>query len=167
MKEEFSDFLLNSSANEILSNPQVNSIEAGQHHVCITESDGGMRCWGRAIMDRLDMAVLQIKYIQLIIKRITEATWKFIKYPWEVNIHVQLMEMMNCFVGVIAGSIKMDTTIININTHTSSGMEPLNIHYTPLATISAGENYNCAIKYDSNVLVLGKKYTWSDWPWNN
>ena len=49
----FSDFLLNSSANDILSNPQANSIESGQHHVCIAESDGGMKCWGRGENGRL------------------------------------------------------------------------------------------------------------------
>ena len=68
-----SDFLLNSSANEILSNPQVNSIESGQHHVCITESDGGMKCWGRDNTAALDTAVLQINIFLLIIKRIMEA----------------------------------------------------------------------------------------------
>ena len=30
-----------------------------------------------------------------------------------------------------------------------------NIHFTPIATISAGADFNCAIKYDSNVWCWG------------
>ena len=151
-----SDFLLNSSANEILSNPQVNSIESGQHHVCITESDGGMKCWGRGQYGRLGYGSTSNQHLPVDYQK---------NYGSNMEINqVSLGSRHSCAVDgndelLCWGYSEQYQNGYNNNQYQypyKFWQGSSEIHFTPLAVISAGENYNCAIKYDSTIWCWGQ-----------
>ena len=150
------DLLLNSSANEILSNPQVNSIEAGQHHVCITESDGGMKCWGYSNHGQVGYGSTSNQIHPIDYQK---------NYGSNMEIHqVSLGRAHSCGIDSEDELLCWGYSGQYQNGYNTGQYQypykfwngASNIHYTPIATISAGADYNCAIKYDSNVWCWGK-----------